>query len=135
MSGTFHLFTWSGIKFKMHYIMPVFLFFHIFSNNDPLMFRYNLAFSLILFVTVIVHELGHALTARKVGGKAHEIVLWPLGGLAYTSGHGSLKNQLKVTLGGPLTHIPLALLFAGAATLAEGKFAPSMFTPFSKRPV
>lgn len=130
MNGTFQLFTWNGIKFKMHFIMPAFLFFRIFSDRDPLMFRYNLAFAVILFFTIIIHELGHALTAKKLGGQAHEIVLWPLGGLAYTSGHKSLQNQLKVTLGGPLTHIPLALLFAGAATLAEGRFSPMMFTPF-----
>lgn len=40
----------------------------------------------ILLGTVLIHELGHALAARKVGGHAHGILLWPLGGLVYV-GH------------------------------------------------
>ncbi len=40
----------------------------------------------ILLGTVLIHELGHALAARRVGGHADGILLWPLGGLAYV-GH------------------------------------------------
>ena len=40
----------------------------------------------ILPLTVLVHELGHALATVRAGGQAHGILLWPLGGLAYV-GH------------------------------------------------
>lgn len=40
----------------------------------------------VLLGTVLIHELGHSLAARKVGGTADGILLWPLGGLAYV-GH------------------------------------------------
>ena len=36
----------------------------------------------ILFVSVLLHEIAHALAAVWVGGHADQIVLWPLGGLA-----------------------------------------------------
>lgn len=95
----------------------------------------NLAFAAILFVTVIIHELGHALTARSIGGIAREIVLWPLGGLAYTSHHRTLQNSLKVTLGGPFVHIPLALILAAAIYLVDGTFSWLTFTPsYSQMP-
>src|SRR5919198_1151489 len=36
-----------------------------------------------LFAIVTMHEFGHALACRSVGGRADQIVLWPLGGVAY----------------------------------------------------
>lgn len=37
----------------------------------------------ILLVTVLLHELGHCLATRRLGGQVEGILLWPLGGLAY----------------------------------------------------
>lgn len=129
MTGTMQIFRWQGIPVKLHWTLPLFLMVRIFSSNDPILFRYNLAFAALLIISVLVHEYGHALTAKRLGGRAHEIVLWPLGGLAYTSGHTSLVNQLKVTLGGPLTHIPLALFFAGLAYLFGADMNLAVFSP------
>ena len=44
---------------------------------------WNLLEYLALFFIVTLHEFGHALACRSVGGKADQIVLWPLGGVAY----------------------------------------------------
>ena len=41
---------------------------------------------LALFAIVMLHEFGHALACRQVGGTANQIVLWPLGGIAYVKG-------------------------------------------------
>ena len=86
----------------------------------------------ILFLTIFVHELGHAWAARNVlsgssGDEAavvEEIVLWPLGG--YTvygpvqeeneiqQGRGSaLKGDLKIAFMGPFMHIPMGLIWWG----------------------
>ncbi len=80
----------------------------------------------ILFTSVFIHELGHCAAARGVGGQAFEIVLWPLGGLALTSGGKTVWQSMWVTLAGPLMHLPIAwvasqlLAFSGAPlTLAE----------------
>ena len=40
---------------------------------------------LALFLIVLMHEFGHALACRQVGGQANLIVLWPLGGVAYVT--------------------------------------------------
>jgi hypothetical protein len=45
----------------------------------------------------MLHEYGHALACRQVGGTANQIVLWPLGGVAYvnpppTAGRHSLEH-------------------------------------------
>lgn len=128
MRESFHLFTFKGIPFKVHWTLIFFLVFRIFQDPDD--FKFNLILAVILLLSVIVHEMGHAFTARAVGASAKEIVLWPLGGLAYTTNHRTLQNSLKITLGGPLTHVPLALLFGLGFFLIEGHLSPMMFTPF-----
>lgn len=70
-----------------------------------------IVFGLVLFSSVLVHELGHSLAARCVGGRADEIVMWPLGGLAYLSHDTGPKGDLWVTFAGPLTHIPQAAIW------------------------
>jgi hypothetical protein len=46
---------------------------------------WSVAEYLALFGIVLLHEFGHALACRQVGGTAEEIVLWPLGGVAYVA--------------------------------------------------
>lgn len=62
-------------------------------------------------MTIIIHELGHALTCKKLGGQTDGIVLWPLGGFAICGPTDSLVGDLWVALAGPLTHIPMFLLW------------------------
>jgi len=62
--------------------------------------------SLALLLSVLVHELGHALMTRRVGGQCEKILLWPLGGLAYCGHHEGHKEQVWILLAGPMTHIP-----------------------------
>jgi Zn-dependent protease len=73
----------------------------------------------VLFLTVLIHELGHCLGAKMVGGKAHRILLWPLGGLAYCSSGDTPKADLVVALAGPLTHLPQYFLWLALLTIAQ----------------
>ena len=65
-----------------------------------------LVYGPILFFTVLIHEFGHSLAAKSVGGNAHTILLWPLGGLAYCHHDAGPKADVWVTFAGPLTHVP-----------------------------
>jgi Zn-dependent protease len=68
----------------------------------------------ILLLTVIIHELGHALTTKRMGGNVEGIVLWPLGGFAICGPtEGGLSGDLKVAAMGPLMHIPMGLVWWG----------------------
>jgi len=44
---------------------------------------WNVAEYLALFGMVLLHEFGHAFACRMTGGQADEIILWPLGGVAF----------------------------------------------------
>jgi Zn-dependent protease len=60
-----------------------------------------------LFVIVLLHEFGHALACRSVGGRANTIVLWPLGGIAYVSPPERPGAVLWSIVAGPLVNLIL----------------------------
>ena len=66
-----------------------------------------------LFFTTLIHELGHCWGARSVGGHADEILLWPLGGMAFVGHGGPPRDDIKVAVAGPAMHLPMALLCVG----------------------
>lgn len=66
---------------------------------------------LALFGLVLMHEFGHALACRQVGGHAEQIVLWPLGGIAFVSPPPRAGAMLWSIAAGPLVNVVLAPFF------------------------
>ncbi len=62
---------------------------------------------LALFGIVLLHEFGHALSCRQVGGRADRIVLWPLGGVAYVDPPQRPGAMLWSIAAGPLVNVVL----------------------------
>lgn len=62
---------------------------------------------LTMFGIVILHEFGHALACRSVGGKANTIVLWPLGGIAIVQPPPRPGAMLWSIAAGPLVNVVL----------------------------
>ena len=60
-----------------------------------------------LFVLVLMHEFGHALACRQVGGRAERIVLWPLGGIAFVSPPPRAGAMLWSIAAGPMVNLLL----------------------------
>jgi Zn-dependent protease len=58
-----------------------------------------------LFAIVTLHEFGHALACRSVGGRADTIVLWPLGGVAYVNPPPRPGPVLWSIAAGPLVNV------------------------------
>ncbi len=67
---------------------------------------------LALFAIVLTHEFGHALACRSVGGQANQIVLWPLGGVAYVSPPQRAGAMLWSIAAGPLVNVVLFPIFS-----------------------
>ncbi len=77
-------------------------------NTQDIVFL--LLFLVAGFVSILVHELGHALTARRFGHRV-EIVLQAFGGYAaYSGGSFSRKRSLMITAAGPGFQIVLGVL-------------------------
>jgi Zn-dependent protease len=65
------------------------------------------ALCLCLFAIVLIHEFGHALACKSVGGTAERIVLWPLGGLAFVKPPQRAGAVLWSIAAGPLVNVAL----------------------------
>lgn len=74
---------------------------------------------LALFLIVLIHEFGHQLACRSVGGKTHDIVLWPLGGVAYVSPPQRPGAQLWSIFAGPLVNIILVPILSMVVSLSD----------------
>lgn len=74
---------------------------------------WNVLEYLALFVIVLLHEFGHALACRSVGGNANRIVLWPLGGVAYVDPPPRPGATLWSIAAGPLVNVGLVPVLSG----------------------
>ncbi len=75
---------------------------------------WNIAEYLALFGIVLLHEFGHALACRSVGGRADTILLWPLGGVAYVNPPARPGALLWSVAAGPLVNVVLPVTIGAA---------------------
>lgn len=87
---------------------------------------------LALFLIVLLHEFGHALACRQVGGTANRILLWPLGGVAYVDPPQRPGAMLWSLAAGPLVNVVL-LLPLGAAFVAQRSMGWALTMPNASR--
>ncbi len=83
-----------------------------------------------LFLIVLLHEFGHCFGARYVGGSAHEIMLWPLGGLATVSPPHRAGAHLITAAAGPLVNVILFAILGVVLALWMGGLTAIPWNPF-----
>jgi Zn-dependent protease len=75
-----------------------------------------LAATLLFFASLLLHELGHAVVARREGMEIAGITLWLFGGVARFNGiFPSGGAELRIALAGPAVSLSLGLALLGAA--------------------
>ncbi len=67
----------------------------------------------ILFVSIVLHELGHAWAIRRFGYGKSKVLLWGMGGLCIGRGTRNDRHGLWISLAGPLAGLALGLPMLG----------------------
>ncbi|MPY88486.1 MAG: CBS domain-containing protein [Luteitalea sp.] len=114
MSWSIRIATVAGIPVYLHITFVAFIGFILLSGwrtDEGLTASIGrVVFVLAIFGTVVLHEFGHALTARRFGIRTRDITLLPIGGLARLERMPEEPRQeLWVALAGPAVNAALAI--------------------------
>jgi Zn-dependent protease len=115
MRGALKLFTWFGIPVFLHWtfgLIFVYILWHAQSNEMSVIDTFWLTgLFMALFLCVLLHEYGHALTARRYGVKTRDIVLMPIGGVARLERMPEKPIQeFVVAIAGPMVNVVIATI-------------------------
>src|SRR6266702_5927547 len=126
--GSIRLFRFSGIDVFLHWSWFVVAAYEINGRTRSYSsLTWNVLEYLALFLIVTLHEFGHSLACRQVGGQANQIVLWPLGGVAYVSPPPRPGATLWSIAAGPLVNVVLLpILYVAVITMRSAGLAQSM---------
>jgi Zn-dependent protease len=112
MGGTIKLFKFSGIQVYLHFSWFLVAAIEysrragVYTSTIWALWEY-----IALFAIVLLHEFGHALACRQTGGTADQIVLWPLGGIAFVNPPRRPGAVLWSIVAGPMVNVLLVPVF------------------------
>ncbi|EEF58930.1 site-2 protease family protein [Pedosphaera parvula] len=119
-NGSIRLFKLAGITVFLHwswFIAGIFLFKRSGTHYSSLF--WNFLEYVSLFLIVLMHEFGHSLACRSVGGNSDQIVLWPLGGVAYVDPPQRPGAMLWSIAAGPMVNVMLVPILLGLSILSQ----------------
>jgi Zn-dependent protease/CBS domain-containing protein len=130
-----------GVELRIHwtfFLLPLFVWYTEYASHGTANEGRGLAMVGIIFGSVLAHELGHALVARRFGIRAKSIIMLPIGGITQLDESQptpdsldagplateaipilkaaklvSWKRDIYIAMAGPLTNLLIALVSAG----------------------
>jgi Zn-dependent protease/CBS domain-containing protein len=103
-----------GIPVRLHFTFVLLLIFLVFLGLGDQQSGASLAlYTLGLFASILLHEIGHTLMARRYGIATVEIVMFPIGGISRPERPPKPHEELWIALAGPIVN-----LLIGAGLLA-----------------
>jgi Zn-dependent protease/predicted transcriptional regulator len=117
------LFSFKGIRVYIHWTFLLLLGWVAISSfaegKDWAVVRNDVARMLLLFLCVLLHEFGHALTALRFGIRTRDITLLPIGGLASLERMPEEpRKEFLITIAGPLVNLVIVLITAAVMGVA-----------------
>ncbi len=125
-SGVIRLFRFAGIQVFLHFswflVAAIYISGYIRRYESPV---WGVLEYISVFAIVLIHEFGHALACRQVGGIANRIVLWPLGGIAFVDPPRRPGAYLWSIAAGPLVNVILLPVLAFVSMMAQASLPGS----------
>ncbi len=117
MDGSFRVATFWGIPVRLHWSFSLLIFFVIYmgkqQNQSWLHIGISGLFVLLLFLCVLLHEFGHALSAKYFNVPTRDITLLPIGGMARLDKLPEKPIQeFVVAIAGPAVNLVIYLLLS-----------------------
>lgn len=115
-SGSFRLFRVAGVDVYLHWTWFLAAWYFLAGSR---LLALSVAVYLTLFLIVLLHEFGHVLATRQVGGESREIILWPFGGIAFAKAPPRPGAELWAVAAGPLVNVVLVPVLYGFGLLSD----------------
>ena len=106
--GGLRLFRLFGINVYLHWTWFILVYIEVRRHGWYSSPVWNILELVAVFGIILLHEFGHALACRSVGGRAERIMLWPLGGVAFVQPPARPGAFLWSIAAGPLVNVVLA---------------------------
>lgn len=125
LTGSVSLGRWFGIEVNLHASFIVFIVITLLLPGTIGGFRNAATASALLFGIVLLHEFGHCFASRSVGGSPQQILMTPLGGLAFADAPHRPWATFVTVAGGPLVNVLICLVTAIALSfLSRSLYIP-----------
>lgn len=112
--------TVAGIPIHIHFTLLLLLLWFVWialRSGIPVVGQ--LLFVAGLFISVLLHEIGHALVARRFGIRAMEIILYPFGGVSRLSSMGQPHHELWISLAGPAVNVAIGMIILAGLQMRD----------------
>jgi Zn-dependent protease/CBS domain-containing protein len=121
MAGSIDVVRVFGVPVRLHFTFILLLIFLLFigiggHQSGAMSALYILA----LFASILLHELGHTLVARRYGIRTLEIVMFPIGGVSRPERPPEAREELPIALAGPLVNFLIAAALAAWVASRQG---------------
>jgi Zn-dependent protease/CBS domain-containing protein len=120
-----------GVPIRFHFtFLLLFVFVAFLGMEEGSSAVGHIVYLVGLVLAVFVHELAHALAARRMGIRTLEILVLPLGGVARLERQPECRQELLIAAAGPLANLAVTAVILGVRA-ATGTMAPlhSLVTP------
>lgn len=119
-----------GIDLRIHVVFLAYIVLELARSlgtpdkeeSGPMEFSVRASMLGCLLAVVLLHEFGHCLACRACGGRAEEILMWPLGGLAYCQPPQRWSAHLITALGGLAVNFMICGMLAPTLGILTGQW-------------